>query len=371
MRPLRQSRRRPRPPARGFVLVTVLAMLVILALLASTIGVITQRLRDDQLQRQQQFRAEVDMASTEASVLYLLTSQRMTFGGLTVDERMVLSADEKRSQEEGETPVSFMPVGNEIALDGRSYQGVNGIAFSLQDDRGLIAINWTAPAVLQGLLAQGRPADGKPALPSATLLNLLRDYQDDDNLYRLNSAEAEQYRKAGLPPPSNRALSTPLELRRVMHWTRALAFLDDAALAGTVTTSRNAQLNINTAPARVLMSLPGVDAAMATRAIGVRTLRPFLDLTTFYQVLGAVPASEDLLALYPSGSGIIKLWSPDGGAVRVVHWTLTPIDDGGRPWREDYEFDLPQHSQHAGRHDAGVAVATAAAVFAEPAAAPQ
>lgn len=350
---------RPGVRASGFVLVTVLAMLVILTLLAATIGAITQRVRDDQLERQRLLQDEIAMASTRASVLYLLTSQRMTFGGLTVDDKVAYSNDE-RSQD---NPFTNIPVGNEIALDGRPYLGLEGIDFALQDDRGLLAVNWTSPIYLERYLSLDKPL----ATPIATLQNLLLDYQDPDDLYRLNSAERGQYETLERPPPSNQTVATPLELRRIIGWDQALTGIDDIAINDSLTISRNPIININTAPARVLQSLPGVNAEMAARVVASRALQPFINLPSFFQLLGAVPADPEALSMYPSASGILKLWSPRGGAVQVLHWTLTPLDDGGRPWREDYEFTLPQNSQLV----AGTAVATAAKVLAQPLPAPQ
>ena len=69
----------------GFVLVLVLAMLVVLGLLAGTIAAVTGRLAEQAQQRAQATRDAVEMANTRANVLYLLTTQRMTLGGLTVD----------------------------------------------------------------------------------------------------------------------------------------------------------------------------------------------------------------------------------------------------------------------------------------------
>ena len=358
--------------ARGFVLVLVLAMLVILSLLAATVGAVTQRLRDDELERQRLLQAELDMASTRASVIYLLTTQRMTFGGLTVDDNVVLTADEQEDAAPGDTLLSFAPVGNEVPLDGQPRRGLGSVDFSLQDDRGLLAVNWMPPALLQGLFAQG-----KDTTPVVTQVNRLLDYQDPDDLYRLGSAEAPQYLKEGRVPPTNRVLATPLELRRVKGWDKALEFLDDTALLDVVTTTRSAQLNVNTAPVRVLRSLPGVGEEQAGRVVAYRRLQPFLNLATFREVAGVALPDEELLSLYPSASGILRLWSAQGSAVQVLHWTLTPLDDGGRPWREDYEFTLPQDGEPRdgrpddGQRPAGPAAATAAKVLAQPPPAPQ
>lgn len=344
--------------ARGFVLVAVLAMLVVLSVIGSTIAVMAQRQRDAQLESQRQLQADIDMASTRSTVLYLLASQRMTFGGLTVDDRVVLSEDERRSQVPGDRPVSYMPVGNELPMDGSPVRGLGGTSFSLQDDRGLLSVNWAGPALLDRYLS----LRAKPVRPVESMLNLLRDYQDPDDLYRLNSAERSEYERRGLPPPTNQALATPLELRRIMGWQEALAKVGDMQLLGSLTVVRSSQVNVNTAPLEVLRTLPGVDRSMAERVVAARAVAPFIHATGFYQMLGGIPVSEETLSLYPLGSGTLHLWPPGGGSVQVLHWTLTPRDEGGRPWREDYEFILPGDptmGQRAARRPA-------AKVFAQP-----
>ncbi len=318
----------------GFALVLVLAMLVALTMLATTVALVAQRLRDAQFERQRAWRAELAMADTRASVLHLLLTQRMTMGGLTVDERVALTpAEQAEARRTGEPPLSFNPVGNEVRLDGTSYRGLDGIDFSLRDDR---------------------------------LRNLLLDYQDPDDLYRLGSAEREQYLAAGLPPPSNRTLATPLELRAVLGWREALALLDDATVLDTFTHVRSAMINLNTAPARVLRSLPGVDAAAAERIVAGRLAAPYVRLESVVQLAPGIPADSELLSLYPSGSGSLRLWPRSGGPGRILHWTLTPLNDGGPPWREDYEYSLPQDRDGAAR----LARATGAAAFAEPVSSP-
>jgi general secretion pathway protein K len=324
--------------ARGFVLVLVLAMLVILSILAGTVAAVSQRLRDQELDRKRLEDAEIDLASTKATLVYLLLTQRMTFGGLTVDERMVLTEDEQAMQGGSDRPISLFPVGNEIALDGRAYAGLGSTAFALQDDRGLLGVNWTLPQFMERWWAQL----DYTTTPAPTLANLLLDYQDEDDLYRLNSAERRDYLREGRAPPLNLPLATPLELRLVKGWDKALAGLDDDRLLRTLTVARMPAINVNTAPVEVLQVLPGIDAGTAERIVARRALAPFTHLSAFHGFIGGVVAEEDRLSLYPSDSGTMRLWAPLGGGVHTVHWTLTPWDDGGRPWREDYGLTLPQ-----------------------------
>lgn len=347
---------RPKTSTRGFVLIMVLAMLVILSALAATIAVTSDRVRREEEQRQAQLQASIAMASTRATVLYALTTRRMTFGGLTVDDRITQSLDEPGSGGDDDSPASLLPVGNEIRLDGTAYAGPGDARFALQDDRGLLAVNWAPPLVLQGLLEQ-RPVAGAP--PLGTLQNLLLDYQDRDDLYRINSAESDGYRKLDLPPPTNRPLANPGELRAVIGWKSVLAVWDDVELLDLLSVSRNPALNVNTATLPVLDALPGVDATMAQRLLDARELQVFTSTAALAPYLGAAAAGEEGLSLYPSASGTIRLWASTGGTVQVMHWTLTPYDDGGRPWREDYEFTIAR----ADTLDARPARTPQAAVF--------
>ena len=326
-----------KPRAEGFVLVLVLAMLVVLSLLAGGVAATTARLTEQAQRRADALQDEIDIANTRATLLYLLSTQRMTVGGLTVDNLVSMG-------EEGVRPIQFatdlesiLPIGTEIALDGRAYRGIGQATFAMQDDYGLFGVNWRSPAALQRLLDQGgRRADGgnRPQ----TLINLLFDYQDRDDLYRLNSAEADGYRKAGLPPPTNRPLATPMELMRVMGWREALSFLSPAELTGVVTVEPAIVVNVNTAPARVLRTFPGVDEALAQRIVAFRKTQPFLTETAFFAFTGLAPSAMDAPIVYPAASGTLKLWPSRGGQVVLVHWTMTPNENRGRPWREDYEL---------------------------------
>lgn len=346
-----------RSSQQGFVLVLVLAMLVVLSLLAGTVADITSRLRDQALVRQRQAQDELDMASTRASALYLLSTQPMTYAGLTVDASIVGNRNKIESIG-GSYEFDAQPVGGEIGLDARAYRGLGQVEFALQDDRGLFAVNLQSQRALQRLLAQST----KPQLIDASiLLNRLLDYQDEDHLYRLDSYERDGYRKLGLPPPTNQPLATPMELRRIPGWESALSFLDGPLLPRTLTVAYSGMININTAPTRVLLTLPGMDLAMTERVRAQRKVQPFLTEHGFFEYAGLPLDPEGGVSLYPSDSGTLELWPSRGGQARLMHWTLTPWDEGGRPWREDYELIQPQD-----REESGTAIAVATGILSQP-----
>ena len=346
----------------GFVLVLVLAMLVVLSLLAGSVAATTGRLRDQSQERQRDLQDQIDIASTKATIYYLLSTKPMTLGGLTVDDRIV--AARNRSEAEG-TVFQFTaaPIGNEIALDGSVYRGLGDTRFALQDDSGLIGIKLQSPQALERMIIAH---SGKRDVPATVLIDRLMDYQDKDDLYRLSSMEKDGYAKLGLPAPSNLPLATPMELLRIPGWAAALSGMSSREINATISTEMTGLVNVNTAPAGVLRTLPGVDAAMAERVVARRKLQPFVTDMGLYEFLGLAIPFDAAIRLYPLPSGTLRLWGSRGGQVQLVHWTLTPADDGGRPWREDYELIDSQDSR---LDDAAAQVGSR--LFAKPVAAPR
>ena len=331
----------PGERARGFVLVMVLVALAVISMLAAAVAVVSARAVAEAQADASDFRAEVDSIGTRDTVLYLLSTRRQTVGGITVDDQVVLSAGQATASPQGKdefgAPVSRLPIGNEIRLDSTPYLGRGDIRFALQDDAGLFSINWTPGVFRPGFFqALGVPPDQWNALEAARL-----DYQDPDSLYRLGGAEAAQYREHDLPPPSNRTLATPLEARRILGWGRALDGLDDRELMQLLTTSRSVEININTASVESLQLLPGVDRALAERIIALRSTMPYVLPWRFIQDFGLPMDEMQPLGLSAVGYGTLALWH-NAGPKRVLHWTLTPVDAGGRPWRIDYEITLPR-----------------------------
>lgn len=335
----------------GFILLTVIAFLLVLIVLAGAAAVSTSRMRDDQSRDDRLLQGQLGAFSTRATVLYLLGTHRLTMGGLTVDDQVRLSPDQqshspvaparsgapRTSADDNVDALALLPVGTELHEDGTVYSSLDHSLFALQDDRGRLNVNWSPPFLLKRWVEVLKvPVDQQDGLFAKLL-----DYQDPDDLYRLNGAEAEQYRAAGLPDPPNRPLLTPLELRDVMGWRKALGSVDDPTLLRMVTASRTALVNINTAPREVLELLPGVSARQVDRLIDMRQAQPLESLATIQEILPGVPQDDGLVNLYPGGSGTLAIWPGSTAAGWVLHWTLTPFDDGGRPWRIDYELRLP------------------------------
>lgn len=349
---------------QGFVLVAVLVALVVITLLAAAVALVSERAMAEAQAEVAAFEGEVAMTGTRDTMLYLLNTQRQTFGGITVDDQMVWSVGQATALREdieergGQSP---LPIGNEIRLDGTPYVGIGETRFALQDDAGLFSPNWASPIFRERFFQQRgvEPSD----LPGVEAMRL--DYQDPDALYRLGGAEAEAYRGKDLPPPSNRPLVTPLQVRRIMGWNKVLTGLDDNAVMSLLTVARITTPNVNSAPMQVLRTIPGVDEGTAARMVALRDNVPFLLVWQLVQTFGLPLTQDDTLLLFAADSGTLRLWHNATGPVRVIHWTLTPFDEGGRPWRLDYEITLPRDEVT----DDALARTTQTPLFATPAAA--
>ncbi len=129
------------------------------------------------------------------------------------------------------------------------------IEISLQDELGRIDLN-TAPQELMQALFASTDMDDDAA---GALADAVADYRDEDDLVRLNGAEARDYRAAGLRhEPKNAPFEAIEELRLVLGMSAALY----RRVAGLVTVhSRRPWINLATAPLGVLSALPGLDDA--------------------------------------------------------------------------------------------------------------
>ncbi len=339
----------------GFVLLLVLAALVVLSLLAATIAANVERAVADQARANADFQARLDTESTRATLLYLASSRRQTFGGQTIDDVVVRSDGSVAAWQPGREVPSYTPLGNELRLDGSAYRGLGSALFAVQDERGKISINFSDRRMLDRWL-EGRDVQ---AQQRQALFATLLDYQDPDDFKRLGGAEAADYAEAGLPPPPNRTLLTPIELRRVMGWEPVLAGISDAELVARFTVSRSALVNINSADADVLAAMPGWNSDIARRIVQARASAALPDTVTLRRLVAVMPADPDSVILYPGDTFTLTTWSTLGGAALHEQWQLTPMEEGGRPWRTLYRLWMPRPEPF----DADMARPTGSPVF--------
>ena len=302
----RLALRRRRP--HGFILVLTLWVLVIVAIAAGYFSDRVALSLDLAKQARQNTQALIDMAGTRAEVLYRLGTSNMTEEGLG----------------RGSTAVM---------LDNRPYRGVGGAIVQIQDSRGLLNLNLTDDGrLLKFLGLLGIPADQR-----INMIDTLHDYIAPDNRHRLNGAGVDDYRTLGLPPPANRDLLTPWEAQRIIGWRNLPQLWEKDRLVELTTTSRSMGINVNTAPAEVLATLPGVTEDVARSIIVRRNLAPFTHDGQISAITG-VPLN------LPMGMGVIVIPSDTvriTQTIKDIPWAMQYVvkmtpNDRDAPWRTDY-----------------------------------
>lgn len=311
--------------AGGFALVLCLWAVAIVLLLAAALDRYVAARVEQARAIRERLQAELDVYSTQNTVLYLLGTQRFTRAGLTTDrtERTGPSG----AAVEGSLRVD--PVGGELALDGSPYRGLGGARFSLQDETGLIALNSAEQDQLGALLA----AFGAEGGTAARLLDTLGDYRDTDELARLNGAEAEQYETAGEAPPANRDLASAAEITRVLGWRDWLAGQPGFRVHDWLSAGRIATFNPNVAPVGLLAHVPGIDQATALEIVRLRQEQPFRSFPDFEARTDVTLAiAEDRYRFFPSDSLQLRVWRAGAEHATLLALQLTPLGREG-PWQ--------------------------------------
>jgi len=333
-----------RPP-HGFILVTTLWMLVLMTIAAGFFALWTQQAVELARTNQHQAQAAIDIHDTQATLLFLLATQRFTVAGVTTETPLSVLG----------TPIdehySIASTGDEIRLDDRVYHGIGAARFTLQDKAGLLNLTKvtqvshpTINAPVAHLLGQF----GVAAEQRSGFIAKLQDYTDRDDLHQLNGAEAAHYTERGQIPPTNRLLFHPLEAQKVLDWdTATVLWHNEAWLHHTSTVFSGSTTNLNTAPLAILKTIPYFNSAAAERIVAYRHSQPFLNAAQLeaaieIKITSAEQSLFDLgLSLFPSRYLRLCLWHANTAQMQRIDLELTFAADKRQPWRIDAHITTP------------------------------
>ncbi len=338
---------KPFPRQQGFVLATTLWLL---AGVAVAVGLMMVWARE-QVQQAQQMREQVQdriaMQETRDVVLYLAATRDITLGGLATellpeDVRAIRRLDEFGG-------LVRDPVGNELRLDDTRYQGVGGAGFSLQDEAGLFSVLLPAPTTLDAFLR----FQGVDNAHVAPLRDAFLDYVDEDDLKRLNGAEADDYRREHRQPPANRRLYNPAEISRILGWD-ALPPATLARIRDSVTPYYSGGVNLNTVPKDLLPLWINGCPETCDRLLAQRARQPVRDSLQAEGVLGVPLRGDSVLDYrYVADDGLrLTLWGRTGPAQRF-HVRLTAMADKKAPWSILASYSVPRPDTDDPAHTTG------------------
>ncbi|MCY4342595.1 MAG: type II secretion system protein GspK [Gammaproteobacteria bacterium] len=272
---------------------------------------------------------DLALRSAEATLLYLLATNRMNHRGL------LLEAEQRFAEL---SPDDLPPVGDgEFWMNGSVYQGLDGIRFAAQDEYGLVSINRPEAPPFAALLRWV----GVGLADRSRFVGRIKDYVDTDHELTLGGAERLAYRRAGRMPPANWIMATPVEMQRVLGVDGMLAAPQQRALLPLLTSRPLAGYNFNTMPLEVAAAVLEVDREAAKAVVDQRLVQPVWRSLQLRELTGsAVDVPDDQILRLPSSFVRLMLWRPGRGGRWLVGLEMTPYGESA-PWRRDYQYWEP------------------------------
>jgi general secretion pathway protein K len=320
---------------QGFILAATLWTLAIMFVVVGIFHTYVQRKLAVGTAAKANLEYRLNTYSTKNTLLYLLSSSRMTRAGLTFAER----AEHEFRDEEGNTNTDA--VGDEMLLDGTAYRGIDIVQFSVQDTSGLVSVNVQSSGHFSTLLEQNEPDPAE----RTRLLSALQDYIDANDVLSLSGAEAGDYSLNDLPLPTNDYLRSELELMRVFGWNAWLKTHPAFRAKDWLSLGRNPALNLNTMPIDLLKNYFAFSEEQVVQLIKERKANPFWSVDDFSTRLNYSTKLEEVkYRFFPGNEYRLMLWGR-GGQSEVINLQLTPNGLYG-PWLVNYEYSVERGEEN-------------------------
>jgi type II secretory pathway component PulK len=321
----------------GFALVTTLWFVALLALVAVIVEGWVSTSLDRALALKARAAAHVELTSVGNSLAFVMLNGGLSPRGLELVPPPVPAAGSAQPATSG---AALMPDTPFIALDGRPYR-IGNVVVRLQDEGGLYDLSHPNRQTLNRLLKSYGTPD------TDNLYAALLDYLGKSPDLRADPARDSEYSSAGLPPPRRAPLLTPWELSRVLGWQRISPLRSGPdPLSQMVTIGPIGGLNLNTAPARVLTAITGMDEEAAARLVAERVGHPITNALDIASTLEQPPSEDQPLFVMPSN--IIRLTATVVGDPLLHSMAIRLTPSGPAPYRIDFVVDLPQNAATRG-----------------------
>ena len=308
----------------GFVLPGTLAVLVVLTIFVGFFAAEVAVIKDRTLALQQDRTNMLEQQAAESTILYMLATRPVSYAGLTVDPHEPGTGFDELD------PFNYDPYwirGKEIKLNGTPYKAFTSTHFNLQDTGSLISLRIENSTTLDRLLwHQGvdRPA-------RVRMLGMLRDYIDQDDVSGVDGGEKETYQEPGAAPPTNRFLSSPMQLLNVATWDDAFARQDLYRFLEEVTIYVADRQNPNTMTQIGMQTVLRLDEQTAAEIVNQRDVKAITDMSEFSREKG-IRMRPGYATLVPSRHFRLSLWNKDTHLQNE-----DSLDEDGQYWDTLYE----------------------------------
>ena len=287
----------------GFVLPGTLAVLVVLTIFVGFFAAEVAVIKDRTLALQQDRTNMLERQAAESTILYMLATRPVSYAGLTVDPH------EPGLGFDALDPFSYDPYwirGKEIKLNGTPYKAFTSTHFTLQDMGSLISLRIENSTTLDRLLWH----QGVDRPVRVRMLGMLRDYIDQDDVSGVDGGEKETYQEPGAAPPTNRFLSSPMQLLNVATWDDAFARQDLYRFLEEVTIYVADRQNPNTMTQIGMQTVLRLDEQTAAEIVNQRDVKAITDMSKFSRDKG-IRMRPEYATLVPSRHFRLSLWNKD------------------------------------------------------------
>ena len=325
-----------RERAAGFVLVSVLLALAVLALLAAYINEVVATDVGRAVEEKQSFQRELTRYNIEATLVYILSTGRMNHHAVLLEEHQRFSDPQSGSV------ASPFSASEKIDVSGTVYAGPGSIRFSIRDEGGLLSVN--APEF--SLFATVLERIGVAEDDIARIVARVEDYIDSDDAPAPEGAESPQYRRQGKGEPLNWIMASPLEIGEVLGIRDLLTPEQLSHLLPLLTVRPVSVYNFNTMHPQILSALLGSDTDGLRDLLDERKENPLSRSAQLAMLSGRHLDIDGVeVAVIPSGFMRLEIWNAPGGPRSVVGIELTPFGESA-PWRKDYRYSRPAASRN-------------------------
>lgn len=221
---------------KGAALLAVLIIALVLVILMSVAAQTMQNRLTLASNSKQHLEASAAVQAKISELMYLLVTQRVTVAGISQGKALRTNIDRENAN------FDISPLGDELRVDGFTYQLENGGEFSIQNENGLIPINSSG----QYWLKRWLKGYGYSVIEQANYADRLADYADPDNWRRPGGAELASYEEQGIAAPANFLLQSCNELWKVINWPSLLKQHSDMLLQCSL--GRGDTLHLNAIP---------------------------------------------------------------------------------------------------------------------------
>ena len=319
----------------GFVLAVVLWSIAGLTLITGGIVARINHTLEQAFQMRELARLQQDIMATEQTLLYVLSARPLNAAGVDLEGA---SASAGASNPFDSTEAEG-PAGPTLRMDGSLYQGIGSATFSMQDAGATLSLleppKDTWMRAMNALKIPRGDAD--------RWYDQLMDYQDRDDLTRLNGIESEGYERLGLPDPPNRFMVTPHELRNLPIATEYPKQTEVLILNSTSATGSMA--NVNTSPPlmlEIIHYLSQDDAETVAKTRGETVLTSLSQASTEFGVL--FQGAQFQTVWQPSGNVRVMIGNAEGRHRRWIAVKFSATANGA-PWVIEYSHPVAIRQQ--------------------------